>query len=109
MGIHKFSIKVLYTFIMKLTPISFSRLYELRQNGIKSLAAGKLFQKLRSRRLSDARDKKVNSDNLWDWRRLIPNEKETVQNERVPNVLSNSSRKRAAPLEIVGENGFARM
>lgn len=75
-------------------------MYEFRKNGIATLADGKLYEKLRNKRLS-SRDK---NENLLNWRKLLP------KSENQPSVFKQPTeshsvplQKKATPLDVVGE------
>lgn len=76
------------------------RLYELRQNGIRFIAGGKLYHKLKAKRMNQERDKKMHQ---YDWRKLIPNENSAAQVKQSSHFVSFPMRKKATPLDVVGE------
>ncbi|XP_054735162.1 transcriptional adapter 2A isoform X3 [Anastrepha obliqua] len=87
------------------------RLYELRQNGVRTLAAGALYFKLKKRRLQQQRDRAKNETyrQLHDWRKLIPSTHKLVPN---PFAMSNgvtNPRKKAGPMDIIGMPGYTRL
>ncbi|XP_011179813.3 transcriptional adapter 2A isoform X1 [Zeugodacus cucurbitae] len=87
------------------------RLYELRQNGVRTLAGGSLYFKLKKRRAQQQRDR-LKDDNyrqLHDWRKLIPSAQTLVPNPfATANVVSNPRRK-AGPMDIIGMPGYTRL
>lgn len=78
----------------------FFSLYDFRENGIRTLAGGKFYDKLKRKRLS-CRDR---NENLWNWRKLLPKPDSDALSFKTP--VSNPSvpiRKKAAPIDILGE------
>lgn len=121
----------LVSFMQLMTPIGFDslveslqyaydlkkylfRLYDLRKNGITTFYGGQLYHKLRLKRLSKIRNKETEQFELrTDWRRLIT---DYGQNGLNGQTLSNGSmapiplpRRKAAPLEILGFNGYDKL
>lgn len=80
--------------------VDYFRLYELRGNGVKSMTGGKLYFKLKAKRVNYKRDRKLHQ---IDWRKLVVNQHmvEEVRPSAVMNPIL--TRKKATPLEIIGE------
>uniref|UniRef100_A0A034WD71 Transcriptional adapter n=1 Tax=Bactrocera dorsalis TaxID=27457 RepID=A0A034WD71_BACDO len=87
------------------------RLYELRQNGVRTLAGGSLYFKLKKRRAQQQRDRQKDEiyRQVHDWRKLIPSAQTLVPNPfATTNVVSNPRRK-AGPMDIIGMPGYTRL
>lgn len=81
--------------------INYHRLFEFRKNGIKSIAGGKLYLKLKNKRTNN--EKKTQ---LLDWKKLVRNEFGAIQTKIISPLTSAIARKKAIPLDVVGETFF---
>lgn len=74
-------------------------LYEFRKNGITTLADGNLYDKLKFKRLNS---KGCGNGKAMNWKKLLPkNLTDLSAIEQLPK--SPPVRKKASPLEIIGE------
>ncbi|KAM7360989.1 transcriptional adapter 2A [Cochliomyia hominivorax] len=90
------------------------RLYELRQNGVRSLIGGSLYFKLKKKRLYEQRERAKNERfRPYDWRKLIPNANSTIEtltgNYFITPTTNALPRKKAAPMDVFGLPGFAKL
>ncbi|XP_055908307.1 transcriptional adapter 2A isoform X2 [Eupeodes corollae] len=85
------------------------RLYELRKNGVRSLHGGSIYFKQLKRRQQEARNRK--SERLKnDWKTLIPDPNSQIPGVCIiPNIFSPNPRKKAAPIDIIGLPGYAKL
>ncbi|XP_037816580.1 transcriptional adapter 2A isoform X2 [Lucilia sericata] len=91
------------------------RLYELRQNGVRTMIGGSLYFKLKKKRLHEQREK-VKNERLraqYDWRKLIPNANTTLEalggTYFIAPTTNALPRKKAAPMDVFGLPGFAKL
>lgn len=83
---------------------------ELRKNGITSFYGGKIYYKLKSKRLAQPRNKRVEQyDQIMDWRNFMLDsngQSVTFRNNIIPFV---PQRRKALPLEVYGLPGFDKL
>lgn len=98
--------------------VCLSRLYELRKNGVTTFYGGKMYHRLRARRLSKIRDKRAEQyENTWEWKQLIPTYNMAAGNytsggggassahAMLPTYLAMSNpaiKRKSTPLDILG-------
>ncbi|XP_067647624.1 transcriptional adapter 2A isoform X2 [Eurosta solidaginis] len=90
---------------------SIYRLYELRQNGVRTLTGGSLYFKLKNQRVQRQRERQKYETyrRLHDWRKLIPSQQTLVDNSfAISNTITNG-RKKAGPMDITGMPGYTRL
>lgn len=81
------------------------RLYELRINGIASYNGGRVFQKLRSQRMSQTRIKPTTT---WEWKHLVQNGSEIALSgadkiiKHCMDLNQLPQKRKSTPLNIVG-------
>lgn len=84
----------------------YHRLYECRSNGVRTLDGGKLYFKLKNKRLGRLRDKKqLDYNKSLDWRNLEAKNEESNSENSVKHthiIASTSAKKKAGPLEVMG-------
>lgn len=87
------------------------RLYDLRKNGIHTFHGGRLYYKLRARRLTRVRDKRAeNYDNAWEWKKLLPSDSSDGRNLLgllQPNITG--IKRKSTPLDILGLPGYEKL
>lgn len=87
------------------------RLYDLRKNGIHTFHGGRLYYKLRSRRLTRVRDKRAEHyDNAWEWKKLLPCDSSDGRNLLgllQPNITG--IKRKSTPLDILGLPGYEKL
>uniref|UniRef100_A0A1I8NLL8 Transcriptional adapter n=1 Tax=Stomoxys calcitrans TaxID=35570 RepID=A0A1I8NLL8_STOCA len=91
------------------------RLYELRQNGVRTMVGGSLYFRLKKKRLQEQRERLRNERLLhqYDWRKLIPSESYTL-NDAINSyfltpTVNPMPRKKAGPMDVFGLPGFAKL
>ncbi|XP_036327575.1 transcriptional adapter 2A-like, partial [Rhagoletis pomonella] len=87
------------------------RLYELRQNGVRTLEGGALYFKMKKRRAQQQRDrlKDDTSRQLHDWRKLMPSPQMLVPNPFATPHAGSNPRKKPGPMDIMGMPGYTRL
>ncbi|XP_065365514.1 transcriptional adapter 2A isoform X1 [Calliphora vicina] len=92
------------------------RLYELRQNGVRSMVGGSLYFKLKKKRMYEQRERVKNERQRcqYDWRKLIPNGNTTTLETFggtyfITPTTNAMPRKKAAPMDVYGLPGFAKL
>lgn len=85
-----------------------SSLYELRQNGVRTMVGGSLYFKLKNKRLHEQRERLRNErfHQQYDWRKLIPSETHVISDGH-PYFITPSvnplPRKKAGPMDVFGK------
>lgn len=79
-------------------------MYDLRKNGITTFHGGKIYHKLKHKRLIKVKSRKEQYENLIDWKTLGPCIERFGTDSFVPHNTFNfiQKRKKAAPLDIIG-------
>ncbi|XP_061394105.1 transcriptional adapter 2A isoform X1 [Musca vetustissima] len=91
------------------------RLYELRQNGVRTMVGGSLYFKLKKKRLHEQRERLRNERQYhqYDWRKLIPSEtpifNEAIGSYFLTPTVNPLPRKKAGPMDVFGLPGFAKL
>lgn len=90
------------------------RLYDIRKNGITTFHGGQIYAKLKARRLSKYRNRKmIQFESLTDWRNIITNMAKAGQNlQLLANMnlpVGGLPRRKAAPLDIMGLQGYDKL
>ncbi|KAL5282652.1 TADA2A family protein [Megaselia abdita] len=90
-----------------------SKLYDCRKNGVTTLAGGKLYFKLRNKKVSLSRDKKIlQYKELINWRDIefkikTDEVKSTSSSIMIPCV--NHLRKKASPMDVIGLPSYEKL
>lgn len=85
-------------------------LYELRQNGVRTMYGGSLYFKLKKKRLYEQRERLRNERQLhqYDWRKLIPSDthvfNDSVGSYFLTPTVNPLPRKKAGPMDVFGGN-----
>lgn len=82
------------------------RLYEARQNGVRTLRGAALYFKLKQKRLNERRANQRNERFLseYNWRKFLPlNQEDPNAALYGTNAINTVPRKKAGPMDIIGK------